>query len=152
MIFNWFIALDVSEVGISWFDFFSIGHICMGIGIFLLFSLFYTIPMSKSNGTGQVKLPLWGVFLITVGIAILWEFIENILLYHFGLKFEGRRDSVANIVTDIIFVGVGGLGMWILAHLIFKYNKKVWPYYVIGIIGLALWIGVFLILRYFTLI
>ncbi|MBY9006549.1 MAG: hypothetical protein KGD63_07300 [Candidatus Lokiarchaeota archaeon] len=151
MLYNWLIAQDVSEVGISWLDFFSIGHICMGLGIFLLFSLFYTIPMSKSNGSAQVKLPLWCAWIITIVMAIIWELIENILLYDLGLKFEGRRDSTANIITDIILVGMGGLGMWIFGHLVFKYHKKVWPYYVFGIIGLALWIGVFLILRYFTL-
>ncbi|MBY8982565.1 MAG: hypothetical protein KGD57_06435 [Candidatus Lokiarchaeota archaeon] len=151
MLFNWFIAEDASEVCLSWFDFFSIGHICMGIGIFLIFSLFYTIPMSKTNGKDQIKLPLWGVWLITVIFGIIWEFLENILLYNYGLKFENRRDSAANITTDIIIVGLGGLGTWIFAHIVFEYHKKHWPYYLFGILGLTLWIGVFLILRYFTL-
>jgi hypothetical protein len=152
MLSNWFIAESVEEVGLSWFDFFSIGHICMGIGIFLIFSLFYTIPMSKEEGTSQILLPLWAVWVITVLAGIAWEFIENILFYELGIKFENRLDSIPNIITDILFVGVGGLGSWLFAHLVFSSpHRKIWPYYVFGLIGLGLWIGVFLILRYITL-
>ncbi|TFG00219.1 MAG: hypothetical protein EU541_02945 [Promethearchaeota archaeon] len=147
MLLNWFIAESVDEVGISWFDFFSIGHICMGIGIFLVFSLFYTIPMTKKEGTSQIILPLWVVWIITVIVGIAWEFIENILFYELGIKFEHRLDSIANIITDIIFVGLGGLFSWLFAHLVFRTQSKVWAYYLFGLIGLGLWVCVFLILR-----
>jgi len=150
--FNWFIAVGIEEVGISFFDFYSVGHICMGIGIFLLFSLFYTIPMAKEEGSSQILLPLWGIWLITVIIGIIWEIIENTLFFDLGIKFEGRLDSPANIISDILCVALGGGGMWIFAHLIFKYQKKTWPYYLLGILGLAAWIIVFLILRATTLI
>jgi hypothetical protein len=145
--FNWLIAETIDDVGYSVFDFFSIGHICMGIGIFLVFSLFYTIPMSKQEGTSQIILPLWAVWVITVIIGIAWEFIENIIFYEIGIKFENRQDSIANIISDIIFVGLGGLSSWFFAHLVFRSHAKVWPYYLFGIIGLGLWISVFLILR-----
>ena len=47
MLFNWLIATTTEEVGLSWFDFYSIGHITFGIGIFLFFSFFYTIQKYK---------------------------------------------------------------------------------------------------------
>lgn len=150
MLINEFIATSVDEVGISALDFFSIGHICMGIGIFLFLSLFYTIPMSKDDGS-QVILPLWLVWILTMVLGIAWEFLENILFIELGIKFEGRQDSIINIITDISLVGVGGLGMWLLAHWIFKTPKLHWLYYLLGIIGFALWIGVFIVLRYLTL-
>ncbi len=150
--FNWFIAEGVEEVGISFLDFYSVGHICMGIGIYLLFSLFYTIPMGKEEGSSQILLPLWAVWVITVIIGIIWEIIENFLFFGLDIKFEGRLDSPANIISDILCVALGGGGMWLFAHLIFKYHKKVWPYYILGLLGLGSWIIVFLILRATTLI
>ncbi|MEJ2248791.1 MAG: hypothetical protein P8Y70_05230 [Candidatus Lokiarchaeota archaeon] len=151
MILNWFIAENVSEVGVSFFDFYSIGHICMGIGVFLFFSLFYTVPMSKQEGYKQVGMPLWVVWIITVIIGIAWEFLENIIFYEWGIKFEGRRDSLLNVISDIMLVGVGGLSTWLFAHLIFKHHKKVWPYYLFGIIGFSIWLGFFIIARYLFL-
>ncbi|TXT62659.1 MAG: membrane protein of unknown function [Promethearchaeota archaeon] len=151
MLINWLYAEGPADVGLSFLDFYSVGHICMGIGIFLLFSLLYTIPMGKEEGTSQIILPLWAVWVITVIAGIAWEIIENTLFFDLGLKFELRADSIPNIISDIIFVAIGGAGMWIFAHLLFKYQKKIWPYYVLGLLGLVLWIGIFLILRFFTL-
>lgn len=150
MIGNWFIAENTSEVGQSLLDFFSIGHLCGGIAIFLFFSLFYTIPMSKEEGNSQVYLPLWAVWIITVAIGIIWEILENTILYDIGLKFEARLDTTKNLIMDIILVGVGGLGSWLFAHLLFRSHKSPWPYYVFGIINVILWLGVFVIWRYIT--
>jgi len=150
MLLNDWITTGGSEVGISALDFYSIGHICMGIGIFLFFSLFYTIPM-KSKGDSRVLLPLWAIWIITVACGIAWEYIENTLFIELGIKFEGRQDSMINIITDIIFVGVGGLGMWYLAHLLFQKDKYTFFYYLLGITGFLLWISIFIILRSATL-
>ena len=49
MLLNLWFATTADEVGISVFDFFSIGHICFGIGLFLFWSLFYTIPKKKGR-------------------------------------------------------------------------------------------------------
>ncbi|MFW9998530.1 MAG: hypothetical protein ACFE9Q_01335 [Candidatus Hodarchaeota archaeon] len=148
MLFNKFFATTVDEVGISWFDFYSIGHICFGIGVFLFFSLFYTIPKKKG------KIPIFSllfVFIITIVIAITWEILENVLFLELGWKFEGRMDSWPNIITDILLGAVGGLGTWLFAYLIFEQDRSVFGYYTFGIIGFGVWISVFIILRYFTL-
>ncbi len=149
MLLNQIVATTIPEVGISAFDFYSFGHICMGIGIFLFFSLFYVVPML--HGTSDKPwLKLWMVWAITFAIGIAWEFFENIVLYDMGLKFEGRRDSIINSISDIILVGIGGAGSWIFAlHIINEY-KNPWGYYLFGLIGFGLWLGLFIILRYLT--
>jgi hypothetical protein len=147
MIFNELFATEVLEVGISWFDFYSIGHICLGIGLFLFFSLFYTIPKKHGN-TPIFSLLL--VFILTVILAIAWEVIENLVFLNLGWKFENRPDSWQNITTDILLCGVGGLGMWLFAYIIFEKDKNTFAYYTFGIIGFGVWVGVFIILRYLT--
>jgi hypothetical protein len=147
LIFNEWIATEVSEVGISWFDFYSIGHICFGIGLFLFWSLFYTIPMKKG------KLPIFSllfVFILTIACAIIWEVVENALLFNLGLKFENRPDSWQNMSTDVLLCAVGGLGTWLFAYLTFEKEKSAFAYYTFGIIGFGVWISVFIVLRYLT--
>ena len=147
MILSEIIATKTSEVGVSWFDFYSIGHICFGIGVFLFFSLGYTIPKAK----GRTPLfSLFFVFIVTLFILVAWEILENTLLFLSNLKFEDRPDSFRNIFTDILFGILGAIGTWIFAYITFEKDKKIWPYYMFGILGLILWLGVFIILRYLT--
>ncbi|MFX1365061.1 MAG: hypothetical protein ACFFCE_02550 [Promethearchaeota archaeon] len=148
MLFNEFFATHIDEVGISWFDFYSIGHICLGIGLFLFWSLFYTIP--KKKGRTPIFSLLF-VFILTIVCAILWEIIEHTILLALGWKFENRPDSWENMTTDVILCAIGGLGTWLFAYLIFEKDKSAFGYYSFGIIGFGVWIGIFIILRYLTL-
>lgn len=148
-VFNWLIATNIDEVGISVFDFYSIGHICMGIGLFLFFGLLYTIPMAKDDDS-QIKLPLWGVFVLTVIAGIAWEFIENVVLIELGLKFENRADSIFNLVSDIFLVAAGGLSFWWITYRVFSRGSNITAYYVVGFIIFAIWLFIFVILRYVT--
>ncbi|MFW9950900.1 MAG: hypothetical protein ACFFKA_12345, partial [Candidatus Thorarchaeota archaeon] len=135
-------------VGIAWLDFYSIGHIAFGVGVFLFFSLFYTVP--KKHG----KIPIFSllfVFILTVIIAVLWEVVENTIFINMGWKFEGRADSWQNITSDIVFGCLGGLGSWLFCYLVFVKEKNIWLYYFFGILGFGLWLGVFIILRALTL-
>lgn len=148
MLLNWLFATEISEVGISWLDFYSIGHICYGIGLFLFFSLFYTIPKKKG------KVPIFSllfVFILTVIFAVLWEIIENIIFLDLGWKFEDRPDSWQNMFTDVLFGAIGGIGTWIFAYITFEKERNSFAYYTFGIIGFGVWISVFIVLRYFTL-
>ena len=148
MLFNEFFATEITEVGISWFDFYSIGHICLGIGLFLFWSLFYTIPKKK----GRIPIfSLMFVFILTIVCAIIWEIIENTVFLDLGWKFENRMDSWQNAITDVLLCAVGGLGTWLFAYLIFEKERSAFGYYTFGIIGFGVWIGVFIILRYLTL-
>jgi len=148
MLFNKFIATEITEVGISWFDFYSIGHICLGIGLFLFWSLFYTIPKKK----GRVPIfSLLFVFILTIVCSIVWEIIEHTIFLDFGWKFESRPDSWQNMTTDVLLCAVGGLGTWLFAYLIFEKDKSAFGYYTFGIIGFGVWVSIFIILRYLTL-
>lgn len=148
MFFNEFIATEINEVGISWFDFYSIGHICLGIGLFLFWSLFYTIP--KKKGRTPIFSLLF-VFMLTIICAIIWEIIEHTVFIDLGWKFENRPDSWQNMSTDVLLGAVGGLGTWLFAYLIFEKERSAFGYYTFGIIGFGVWIGIFIILRYLTL-
>lgn len=147
MILNEIIATNASEVGQSWFDFFSIGHICFGIGVFLFFSLGYSIP--KSRGDTPI-LSLLAVFILTFIILIAWEVVENTLFIDIGWKF-GDRDSPRNILTDIVLGTIGALGMLLWAYEAFEKDKKHWPYYVFGLIMFFIWLSVFGIFGLLTL-
>ena len=147
MLFNEWIATTIEEVGQSWFDFYSIGHICFGVGLFLFFSLFYTIPKKKG------KTPIFSllfVFICTMICIILWEIVENLIFFDLGWKFEDRIDSWQNITTDIVLCGIGGLGTWLFAYITFEKDKGSFAYYTFGIISFGVWISVFIVLRYLT--
>ncbi|NVM45020.1 MAG: hypothetical protein HWN79_08895 [Candidatus Lokiarchaeota archaeon] len=148
MLFVELFATDPSMVGLAWFDFYSIGHFCFGIGVFLFFSLFYTLPKHKG------KIPIFSllfVFILTLGILILWEALEYFVFIDLGWKFEGRADSWQNMTTDLIIGAFGGIVSWIFCYEIVGKDKNVWAYYIFGIIGFALWLVVFMILRAFTI-
>ncbi|MFX1238178.1 MAG: hypothetical protein ACFFAS_12220 [Promethearchaeota archaeon] len=148
MISECIIALSSDKVGLCALDFFSFGHICLGIAIFLLISLLYTIPKHKGH-TPIISLLL--VFILTVIALVLWEVIENTLLFEIGWKFEDRRDSPINITTDILFGILGALGMWLLCHIVFDKEKKIGYYYIFGGLCLAFWIIFYIVGRVFTL-
>ena len=142
------IALDSSQVGIAWLDFYSIGHICFGIGAFLFFSLFYTIP--KKRGKTPIFSLLY-VFICVMIIIGLWELVENTLFLDLGWKFENRLDSWQNITSDILAGIIGALASWLFCYLVFVKEKNIWAYYIFGIVGFSIWIVVFVILRDYTL-
>ncbi len=148
MLFVDLFASDPSQVGLAWFDFYSIGHICFGIGVFLFFSLFYTVPKNKGH---TPIFSLLFVFICTMIIIIIWEVFENTLFIEIGWKFEGRADSWQNITTDILVGALGGLGSWLFCYIIFVKEKNIWAYYIFGIIGFAIWLVVFIILRIYTI-
>jgi len=147
MILNDIIATIPEEVGVSWFDFYSIGHICFGLGVFLFLSLFYVVP--KHNGHTE-WMALWFIFILAIGVLVLWEVLENSLFIAMGIKFEGRADSLQNIATDLL---IGTLGAVINCIAASRIDKKthMWKYYVPGIIAFGIWLGVFFILRFLTL-
>ncbi|MFX1316962.1 MAG: hypothetical protein ACFE9T_13960 [Promethearchaeota archaeon] len=95
------IARSKGEVGISAIDFFSFIHIDVGYLIFLAyysgFYLFFGIPFN----------PYY--FGLNFLAAMLWETIENFILYEIKLKYDHRRDSKINSFMDIFLFYLGGL-------------------------------------------
>ncbi|MFX1323193.1 MAG: hypothetical protein ACFFAQ_16280 [Promethearchaeota archaeon] len=109
------IARCKEDVGISAIDFFSFVHITFGFFSFLaLYCLLYILFGIPIN-----------FFYLSLNLlaAIIWETIENFILYEFKLKYKHRRDSKINSFMDIIFFFIGGLlGFYIVfleLHLFF---------------------------------
>jgi len=134
---NDIIAEIIAEVGISAMDFFTWGHIAMGFGFFALLSFLHVyFKYVKQND----KFPIWLAFLITVIIGIFWEFFENFVLWSWGLKFEGRQDSLLNASMDIIFVTLAAAFYLLLWKLLIKPGemKSAYITYTVYLIGFIL--------------
>ncbi|MHA1491902.1 MAG: hypothetical protein ACTSRI_19900 [Promethearchaeota archaeon] len=102
-------------VGRSPWDFYSWGHIDMGIASFLLLSLMITITEAL---IGPSIFNWWHIMIFVLIFGVVWEIFENTVLYLIGAKFENRQDSIWNLLWDIIFVCIGGLAMWLLKFII----------------------------------
>ena len=140
------IATNINEVGVSFFDFFSFGHIAMGIGLFLFSYIFIYYFLKKVN----LKTSLSYSFIFSIVGEIVWELIENILFLKWGLKFGGRRDSIFNLSTDLIFVGAGAYLM-LLLRIKFKTNKEIAKYCLFGLFIFLIFILFYFVSRYLTL-
>ncbi len=114
------IATSKREVGKSPIDYYSWGHLAFGMMTFILLSLINTIPTLASNNL-IYTIPYWWMIVIAVGVFIIWEILENTLLVEMGFKFEGRRDSLKNALSDIVFGFIGGLFIWILKGVIVNF-------------------------------
>ena len=109
------VGWDKDYIGRSPWDFYSWGHIAFGIGAFSIFSLISTLWELLFGPT----LTLWYLILLFVLItAVIWEIIENTILWRVGLKYENRKDTSINAFFDILFVLLGGLATWLLKWII----------------------------------
>jgi hypothetical protein len=108
-------ARTVIQVGNSGIDFYSFGHLIMGIIGYTILVNFFRTP---------------DAFLFVSLGAVGWELIENVILFRLGLKYEGRRDSGLNAICDIAFVDIGagisfGLFVWLIEVSQFTIDKFV---------------------------
>jgi len=123
-------------VGRSPLDFYSWGHIELGIASFLLLSLLITVTEAL---IGPALLSWWHIIVIIIIIAIFWELFENTVLYALGAKFENRRDSLINSLWDIILAVIGGLVMWLFKFLIMDaWGYRGLYFYIVGIISFVI--------------
>jgi len=124
-------AKTLIQVGTTGIDYYTFGHILMGlIGFPLLLNLF--LPP--------------GAFSFLQFSALVWELFENVILFKAGLKFEGRRDSGINTIFDIAFVNIGGLISFFFYHLFcetqgFHYNLYMTIILIISAIVIVLFIS-----------
>lgn len=89
------------DIDIAFFDFYSFGHFLFGfIANLMIFIIILFI-------TSQKFIFLSTVF--TINIGLIWEFFENFYLHKKGFKYDNRQDSLANSLTDILFVSVGSI-------------------------------------------
>ena len=109
------VGLDADYVGRSPWDFYSWGHIALGIATYLLLSLLITIPEALG---GNALIHWWLIIVIVLIILLVWEFVENVILWSLSWKFEDRQDSTVNFLWDVIFGAIGGCIMWLSAWII----------------------------------
>ena len=135
------VAQDISQVGVSPLDSYSIGHVAMGVMAWLIISLGYSLY--QYYGLPPL-FELWGVFLLTLAVAVVWELFENTIFWYAGKKFENRRDSILNSIWDIIFVMLGAVIFWIFWYLYVEVGGYAgrW-YYLIGFITFTLLVIIF---------
>ena len=110
-----FVGLLEDYVGRSPWDYYSWGHIAFGIAAFSIFSLIITL---YELFIGPSAVPWYFILLFVLITAVIWEIVENTILWRLGLKHENRKDSFINAFFDIIFVIVGGIGTWLLKWII----------------------------------
>ncbi len=136
------------EISVAVFDFWSMGHLLLGIAVFIFAFTIYFIfknrdvpPENVSIHTVKIPAPkkMFISWIISVIAAILWEVLENTLgLY---LELKNILDSPLNAISDIILWSIGGLVAWYITHLMFVSKRYIIVFYVYGIITLL--VGVF---------
>jgi hypothetical protein len=120
-------------VGRSPWDFYSWGHIAMGIASWLLLSLIITI-FENYAGPDTSLLPWWSLMVFILILALVWEVFENTLFFYWGWR-PGGIDSAQNCFWDIIFVLLGGAFMWLLKFIIMDLlGQRGLLFYTVGII------------------
>ena len=125
MIFSGLWATLSIEVGQSVFDFFSFGHLAMGIVVFSLLSLISTLRNIFDPKHFKVQKSHWMWFLVgTVIFAIFWEVVENTLILQWGLKHMNQADSIINAISDIVLGGVSALICVVIAYLLYEKVRK----------------------------
>ncbi len=110
-----FVGLLEDYVGRSPWDYYSWGHIAFGIGAFSIFSLINTLWELL---IGPSPIPWYFILLLVLITGVIWEIIENTILWRLGLKYENRKDTFINAFFDIVFVLVGGVATWLLKWVI----------------------------------
>ena len=151
MILNWFWAQNPSEVSQVVFDFFSFAHICMGIVFFASLSLISTLRNFVDPKNFKIKNEHWIAYIVgTIVLGIIWEIIENTLGLVWGWKYQNQQDSIINIISDIILVGLGGLICFGFAYLFYEKVKKCeFPWYYLFVsLSFILFFVIYLVLEF----
>ncbi len=147
------VAIDTSYLSIASFDYWSIGHFLCGIALFVVV---FTFGWIIKNLTGVPKDPInepefksfvlyW---MIVVIFAVIWEVIENTLLYMVDIKV--KFDSAANIITDITIWSIGGCVSWYMTDLMFLSDKYLRAYYIYGVMSLTMGVLIFVVFGFAT--
>lgn len=139
----------------SAFDFWSMGHLLAGMGIFMLaFTIYFIIKnIDKSISEPSTLVPpsskkMFFSWLITLIAAIIWELLENTIFYWVGWK--DRLDSAINISTDIILWSMGGIIAWYLTYLMFVSKEYIYVYYLFTLTYLITFFVIFILFGFIT--
>ncbi|MFX0009647.1 MAG: hypothetical protein ACFE9R_04980 [Candidatus Hermodarchaeota archaeon] len=112
-------------------DFYSWGHIALGIASFSILSLLITVTEVL---IGPSIFDWWMILLFTIAVAIIWEILENTVILWWGWRPRNRRDSFVNALWDIIFVTIGGASTWLIKWIVMDLNSILGRYFYISAI------------------
>ncbi|MFX1315430.1 MAG: hypothetical protein ACFE9T_06165 [Promethearchaeota archaeon] len=144
-----FIGLLEDYVGRSPIDFYSWGHIDLGIGSFIIFSLIITVY--QYFWEQPATLEWYWIYIMVIIVAIVWELFENIVLWRLGLKYEDRKDTVLNAFFDVVFVMTGAVVMWLFKWLIVDLMEERFRwFYLVGLISFVVILICYFIGYYIT--
>ena len=147
------VGLNDADVSIASFDYWTIGHFLWGLALFVLA---FTLGWIIHNLTGKPKDPINDpefknfvlYWIIILSLAIIWEIVENTLLYVVNIKV--KFDSVPNMITDITIWSIGGCIGWYLTDLMFLSDKYLRAYYIYGFMSLTMGVLIFVIFGFIT--
>ena len=147
------VALDQSDTSTASFDFWTVGHFLWGVALFVLaFTLGWIIHNLTDNPKDPINEPEFKNFVlywvIIIILAILWELIENTILYMVDIKV--KFDSAANIITDITIWSIGRAVSWYMTDLMFLSDKYLRAYYIYGFMSLTMGLLIFIIFGFVT--
>jgi hypothetical protein len=89
------LARTKEDYGIAAVDMFSLGHFLKGYVLNMIFFIYF--------------IPIFTSMLLIFFISVLWEFIENSNYLRGYIKFNKKKDSLVNSVSDVLFAMVGAL-------------------------------------------
>ena len=90
------------DVAFSFIDFYTVSHFIFGFITCLIVSLIMYLLFGEMVFVGLS-------ITISINVGLFWEFFENFYLHKKGFKFDNRRDSFANSLTDVLFVNIGAI-------------------------------------------
>jgi hypothetical protein len=145
------VAETKDETGRAPWDYFSWGHVAMGIMSFLLLVLINIIPTYVDQALVYI-IPYWLMLVLTICVGIGWEIIENTIFVKWGIKFENRRDSLINAFWDVLFVIIGALYVWIIKGIMVNLIgvHLILEFYIVGIVSFIVILIAFFIGRAMT--
>ncbi|MHA1338592.1 MAG: DUF2585 family protein [Promethearchaeota archaeon] len=130
---------STSEVGRAWIDYFTWGHVAMGILFYTL--TWFIVSLTPAIGRSYIA------FIVTMIIGCwIWEVLENNVFLAWGIKFEDKKDSINNLLGDQMFVVVGAIVMWLFEIIIIGNYETYW-FFIVAAIGLVVCLIGFLVGR-----
>lgn len=127
-------------IGVTWFDYFSFGHIIMGIAAFII-----TYFIASLTST-IIPYSLLG-FVIAFLFGWFWEVLENNFLWEIGKKFENKKDSLNNSLSDQMFVMIGAILIWIVQAIFIYVGIEIYWLYISALIAVIIFLILFFIVR-----
>ena len=95
------VARRLEDVSTAAVDFFSFGHALVAYILYIILNAVFLGVLGEYRN----YINLISIF----NCGLIWEVIENTVLFNKGIKFGYRKDSLLNSIFDLMFFFSGGL-------------------------------------------